>query len=166
MQICSSSCRLFSAGEFSCSLIFYLAVADFTSVLATKETLPGFWIFMYRVSPFTYLISAMLSTAVADADVYCSDIEFTIFNPPSGQTCGEYMSSFISFAGGTISNPAAVADCRYCSLSSTNTFLSALSIEYSERWRNFGLMLCYAVFNLCMAVFIYWLARVPKNKKK
>lgn len=140
--------------------------ADLFSVLATKETLPGFWIFMYRVSPFTYLIGGMLATAVANSQVTCSQIELTVFDPPNGQNCGNYMSSFLNFAGGNLLNPEATVDCRYCSISDTNRFLSALSIEYSQRWRNFGIMLAYAVFNFCMAVFIYWLARVPKNKGK
>lgn len=119
---------------------------------------------MYRVSPFTYLISGMLATAVANSVVDCSSTELTIFNPPNGQTCGDYMSPFLGFAGGKLWDPEATADCRYCSISDTNRFLTALSISYSERWRNFGIVLIYAVFNLSMAVFIYWLARVPKNK--
>lgn len=146
--------------------MFYTAATDLLSVLATKETLPGFWIFMYRVSPFTYLIGAMLATAVANSEVTCSEIELTIFNPPDGQTCGGYMADFIGFAGGKLSNPGATANCRYCAIADTNRFLEALSINYDDRWRNLGLMLVYAVFNLAMAVFIYWLARVPKNKNK
>lgn len=145
--------------------MFSAATTDSLSVLATKETLPGFWIFMYRVSPFTYLIGGMLATAVANSQVTCARSELTIFDPPDGQACGDYMSAFIGFAGGKLLNPEATVDCSYCSIADTNRFLSALSIEYSERWRNFGLVMVYAVFNLSMAVFIYWLARVPKNKK-
>lgn len=151
-------------------MFYAAAAADLTlllsSVLATKDSLPRFWIFMYYVSPLTYLVSGMLSTAVANSVVECSLTELTIFNPPSNQTCGDYISPFLGFAGGKIWNPEATADCRYCSISDTNRFLAALSINYSERWRNFGIVLLYAAFNLCMAVLIYWLARVPKNKNK
>jgi flagellar biosynthesis/type III secretory pathway M-ring protein FliF/YscJ len=35
-----------------------------------------------------------------------------------------------------------------------------------RRWRNFGLLWVYVVFNIFAAVFFYWLARVPKNKGK
>lgn len=121
---------------------------------------------MYRVSPLTYLVSGMLATAVANSVVECSLTELSSFDPPSGQTCGEYISPFLDFAGGKIWNPEDTANCRYCAISDTNRFLSALSINYSERWRNFGIVLVYATFNLCMAVLIYWLARVPKNKNK
>lgn len=41
---------------------------------------------MYRVSPFTYLVDGMLSTAVAETSVVCSDIELLTLNPPSGES--------------------------------------------------------------------------------
>jgi ABC-type multidrug transport system permease subunit len=35
---------------------------------------------MYRVSPFTYLVSAMLSTGVSGADAICEPVEFLKFS--------------------------------------------------------------------------------------
>jgi ATP-binding cassette subfamily G (WHITE) protein 2 (PDR) len=137
-----------------------------SSVLAGPKTLPGFWIFMYRVSPFTYLIDGMLSTGLANTKIVCSAVELSHFNPPSGQTCGEYMHKYISAAGGYVENPSATSNCSFCSASDTNTYLAALSSSYSHRWRNFGLMWVFIGFNVMGALFFYWLARVPKNKKK
>jgi ABC-type multidrug transport system permease subunit len=48
---------------------------------------------------------------------------------------------------------------------STNAFLANLTIDYSHRWRDFGIGFAYIAFNICAAVFLYWLARVPKAKK-
>ncbi|KAK5071351.1 Multidrug resistance protein [Cryomyces antarcticus] len=138
----------------------------FCGVLANPTALPGFWIFMYRLSPFTYLISAMLSTAVANTNVVCADNELLTFQPLNGQTCATYMSNYISVAGGYLPNPQATADCSFCTYSSTNVFLSAVSSSYSTRWRDFGIMWAYIVFNVAGAFFLYWLIRVPKTSKK
>ncbi|KAL7268765.1 Multidrug resistance protein [Rhizina undulata] len=147
------------------TLLFSLTLI-FCGVLATPQVLPRFWIFMYRVSPFTYLVSAMLSTGVANNVVECASIELATFNPPSGQTCLEYMTAYMSLAGGKLIDPNATSQCKFCSITSTNTFLASVDITYDDRWRNFGLMCVYIIFNLCAAVGIYWLARVPKTPRK
>ncbi|KAK7206452.1 ABC-2 type transporter-domain-containing protein [Myxozyma melibiosi] len=144
---------------FSLTLIF-------CGVLATPESMPGFWIFMYRVSPFTYLIDAMLSVAVANTDVVCDSIELKHFNPPSGQTCGDYMQTYIDTAGGKLSNPNATTDCEFCTISSTNTFLASVNSYYHHRWRNFGLMWAYVIFNVFGGIALYWLMRVPKKSMR
>jgi ATP-binding cassette, subfamily G (WHITE), member 2, PDR len=136
------------------------------SVLAGPKTLPGFWIFMYRISPFTYLVDGMLSTGLANTRIVCSSIELSHFNPPSGQTCGQYLHRYITSFGGYVENPAATANCSFCSASDTNKYLASLSSSYANCWRNFGIMWAFIIFNVFGAVFFYWLARVPKNKKE
>lgn len=58
--------------------------------------------------------------------------------------------------------------CEFCPLSSTNQFLARVNISYSDSWRNFGILFAYIGFNVVLAVFVYWLVRVPKksNLKK
>ena len=136
------------------------------SIIASPSVLPGFWIFMYRVSPFTYIVSAMLATGVANTEVVCSSIELTVFNPPSGQTCGQYMTNYIASSGGAIYNPNATSACEFCFLTKTNTFLDSVGIKSSERWRNLGLLWVYIVFNIFACIMIYWYARVPKKSSK
>ncbi|KAF9890375.1 hypothetical protein FE257_006043 [Aspergillus nanangensis] len=146
--------------------LFFSLCLIFCGVLATPEVLPGFWIFMYRVSPFTYLVSGMLSTGVSGAKAMCENYEFLHFDPPSGQTCLAYMSDYISkTGGGYLQDDNATSNCSFCSISDTDTFLKAVHSDYKDAWRNFGLMWVYIVFNIFAAVFIYWLARVPKNNK-
>ncbi|KAL8735882.1 MAG: hypothetical protein Q9181_002631 [Wetmoreana brouardii] len=145
-------------------LLFSLTLI-FCGVLASPEALPGFWIFMYRVSPFTYLINGMLSTGLANTNVTCSDIEYATFNPPSDQTCGQYMESFTIRKGGYVLNPEATSQCKFCTASDTNVYLARLSAQYSTRWRNFGIMWAFIVFNVAAALFFYWLARVPRKQK-
>jgi len=143
---------------FSMTLIF-------CGVLASPKVFPRFWIFMYRVSPFTYLVDAMLSTGVANTKVVCAANELLHFQPPADQTCGEYMSIYMSTAGGQLLNPSATSNCSFCALESTNQFLASISSSYDLRWRNFGILWAFIVFNAVMALVLYWLFRVPKSSK-
>lgn len=120
---------------------------------------------MYRVSPFTYLTNGMLATGLANTNVTCSDIEYSTFNPPSGRTCGQYMEAYINQTGGYVLDPNANSQCKFCTASDTNVYLTQLSSEYSTRWRNFGIMWAFIVFNITAALFLYWLARVPRKQK-
>lgn len=147
------------------NLCFSLCLV-FCGVLATPETLPRFWIFMYRVSPFTYMVSGMLSVGVANTNVVCAPNEYLHFDPPSGQTCGDYVASYRAAFGGYPLNPDATSDCSYCSMGDTNVFLAAVHANYSDAWRNFGILWAYVIFNIAGALFFYWLARVPKVKKE
>jgi ABC-type multidrug transport system permease subunit/ABC-type multidrug transport system ATPase subunit len=137
----------------------------FCGVLASPNVFPRFWIFMYRVSPFTYLVDAMLSVGVANNAVVCAANEIRHFDPPSGQTCFEYMQTFINspYGGGYLTDNNATSNCGYCSLGSTNQFLAAVSSSYALRWRNFGILWAFIIFNAFAAVFLYWLVRVPKK---
>ncbi|KAH8423667.1 pleiotropic drug resistance family ABC transporter [Aspergillus melleus] len=146
------------------NLIFVLLLL-FCGVVATPEAMPGFWIFMYRLSPFTYLVSGMLSTAVSGTEVTCDSIETLKVNPPPNQTCSEYLGAFAAASGGRVQNPDATSQCAYCAMSGTDTFLASVSSYWSDAWRNFGLMWVYIAFNIVAAIGVYWLARVPKGSK-
>ena len=143
-------------------LMFSLTLI-FCGVLASPSTLPGFWIFMYRVSPFTYLVSGVLATGLANTNVVCADIEYLHFDPPSGQTCQTYLHNYTSFAGGYLLDNNATTDCSFCPLDSTNAFLAQVNSFYDQRWRNFGLMWVFIGFNIAGAITMYYLVRVPKK---
>ncbi|KAL1799987.1 hypothetical protein ACET3X_000329 [Alternaria dauci] len=146
----------------------------FNGVLQPPGQLPGFWMFMYRVSPFTYWIGGMVSTMLSGRRVVCSADEVSVFDPPAGQTCGAYLADYAAAAGGSIQNPEATASCNYCSLSNADQFLAGSSIYYGERWRNFGIMFAFIGFNIFLAILAYYLFRVANlsslksllNKKK
>ncbi|KAI9806468.1 MAG: hypothetical protein M1833_003655 [Piccolia ochrophora] len=153
-----------TAGNLA-NLAFSLSLV-FCGVLVSPDALPGFWIFMYRVSPFTYLVDGMLATAVSNTNVVCASNEYLHFSPPSGETCGNYMADYISTMGGYLQDPQASEDCSFCPIAETNAFLSAVSSSPSHAWRNFGIMWAYIIFNIFGAVLLYWLVRVPKGAKK
>lgn len=153
------------AGANLANLCFSLCLV-FCGVLATPEQLPRFWIFMYRVSPFTYMVSGMLSVGVANTNVVCAANEYLHFDPPENQTCGQYMEAYREASGGYALDPSATTDCQYCAMDDTNVFLAGVHAEYSKVWRNFGILWAYVIFNIAAALFFYWLARVPKKVKK
>ena len=118
---------------------------------------------MYRVSPFTYFVSGMLSTSVANAELNCAANEYLLMQPPAGATCGQYLGAFVEATSGSLLDANATVDCRYCPATSTNSYLESISVDFSDAWRNFGIVWAYIIFNVGAALFIYWLARVPKK---
>ncbi|KAJ9143354.1 ABC transporter CDR4 [Pleurostoma richardsiae] len=164
-HMCISFANTADEGGNNSNFLFIL-VFFFCGVLATPEQMPGFWIFLYRVSPLNYWVSAVLSTGLANVDVKCASNEWTAISPPEGQTCGDYMADYMARAGGYLREPEATVDCQYCKVKDTNVFLKGIGSDYNDRWRNFGIMWAFIVFNIVAALALYWLARMPKGKKK
>ncbi|KAH8734526.1 ABC-2 type transporter-domain-containing protein [Ilyonectria robusta] len=159
----------FDSDEVAGGLVTLIMVMifSFCGILSPPQDLPGFWMFMYRVNPFTYVVEGLLSTSMANAQASCESNEFIKFTAPNNTTCGAYLKSYIDTAGGYVNNPADGngAECQYCTISDTNTFLSSLGVSFDNRWRDFGFMWVYILFNIAAALGIYWLARVPKTRK-
>lgn len=137
----------------------------FCGIIAGPDTMPGFWIFMYRCNPFTYFVEGFLGTALSNAGATCATNEFLRFDPPNGSTCIEYLQDYKDVAGGFVGNPQATSQCEYCPVAETNKFLMGVNIDFANRWRNFGIMWAFIIFNILSAVFFFWLTRVPKTKK-
>ncbi|KAK5796153.1 hypothetical protein VI817_005438 [Penicillium citrinum] len=140
--------------------LMFIMTLTFNGVMQPPSALPGFWIFMYRVSPLTYLIAGITSTGLHGRQIHCSDAELSVFNPPTGVTCGEYLNQFVTAAGGQLYNPQATTGCQYCQLSNADQYLAASNIFYGERWRNFGIGWAYIGFNVFGTVLMYYMFRV------
>jgi len=149
-----------TAGNIA-TLMFSMALT-FNGVFQPPAALPGFWIFMYRVSPLTYLVNGMVATGLAGKAIECSPTEVSVFPPPAGQTCGQYLAAYLQTAPGTLRNPMSTTSCEYCSLSNTDQLLASDNIFYTQRWRNFGIVFAYIGFNIAAAVLLYYFFRVRK----
>jgi ABC-type multidrug transport system permease subunit len=122
---------------------------------------------MYRVNPLTYMVSSFLSGAVGEAPMRCADNEILSFAAPAGMTCQEYMRGYMS------TNPGYLLDsgvenngaCQFCTMENTKDYLEGLNIQFSNRWRDFGLLWVYIVVNTIGAIVFYKLFRVPRSKK-
>src|ERR1700712_4110219 len=53
------------------TLLFAMSLT-FNGIMQTPTALPGFWIFMYRVSPFTYWVSGIVATELHGRPIECS----------------------------------------------------------------------------------------------
>ena len=124
----------------------------------------GFWrSWLYQLDPYTRLLSTMLSTELHGLNIRCAADEFTVFNPPSGQTCLEWAGDFVNYYGGYLNNPNATDACQYCQYavrSSTqcgvaaladyayvqagDQFYTPLNILYSNRWRDVFILLAFS----------------------
>lgn len=148
-------------------LLFAMSLI-FCGVIQSPTGLPGFWIFMYRVSFFTYWVKSMAAAMLWGRPVTCATTELSVFNPPSEMSCGTYLEPYLQVAPGRLLNPSATSNCSYCALSSANQYLSADGIEWSDRWANFGYLWVYIAFNIAATVALYWFFRARKtsgNKK-
>lgn len=164
-QLCVSFTELADNAANLATMLFTLCLL-FCGVLATSDAMPGFWIFMYRVSPFTYLVQGTLGTGLANNKVTCSKNELLKFNTPKGQTCDDYMKPFFNNFCGYLVDPSSTEKCEYCQMASTNDFLRSINIYFSERWRDLGIFIAFIAVNIIGTVFFYWLARVPKGNRE
>ncbi|EMD36973.1 hypothetical protein CERSUDRAFT_114880 [Gelatoporia subvermispora B] len=147
-------------------------VIIFNGVLQPFREL-GWWQWMNRLSPFTYVIEGLVGQALGKRSITCSSVELVPIMPPSGQSCSQFLGPFISSAGGYLTNPDATSDCLYCAYSTTDAFLSqSFNIFYSHRWRNVGLLCAYIIFNtFALFAFMYlfrlrtWSVRAMLRKK-
>ncbi|MCP8717949.1 MAG: pleiotropic drug resistance family ABC transporter [Asgard group archaeon] len=163
-QLCMSFNELADNAANLATLLFTMCL-NFCGILATKDALPGFWIFMYRCNPFTYLVQGLLSTGLANTEVTCSSYEYVTVQPPLGQTCDNFLGPYAQAAGGYFLDNSD-GSCSFCQMRSTNSFLTSVNAIYSERWRNFGIFVAFIAINICLTVFFYWWARVPKGTRE
>ncbi|KAM0418796.1 hypothetical protein ACHAPT_012306 [Fusarium lateritium] len=150
------------------NLLFIMMFA-FCGILAGPNQLPGFWIFMYRVNPFTYVVEAFLGVTLANAPVECASNEILRFEPAGNgsTTCAEYLRDYMSARGGYLLGDSgdSTEECSFCALADTNAFLANINVDYENRWRNYGILWAYVIFNMAGATFLYWLVRVPKTRR-
>jgi ATP-binding cassette subfamily G (WHITE) protein 2 (PDR) len=112
------------------------------------------------------MVSAIASSGLSGRQVTCSTTEMAIMQPPSGQTCGQYLQTYADEAMGAIYNPNATSDCEFCPARDADQFLKSVSISYSTEWRDYGIGFAYIFFNIFMAVVLYYMFRVRKSSGK
>ncbi|KAG1748265.1 ABC-2 type transporter-domain-containing protein [Suillus paluster] len=114
----------------------------------------NWWKWMYRVSPYTYIIEGLLGQAIGGEAISCSFTELVSVNPPKGLTCGQYMGPFMEFAGGYLTDAEAAGGCQYCPYKTADQYMdSKFNIQYSNHWRNLGIVFGFVAFNI---IAIFW----------
>ncbi|RDA88599.1 hypothetical protein CP532_5866 [Ophiocordyceps camponoti-leonardi (nom. inval.)] len=145
----------------SLATVLVLMSILFCGVLQSPTAMPGFWIFMYRLSPFTYWVAGIIATELHDQPIGCTRSEESIFPPPPGMSCGQYLEPFFrGGAQGRLADPDSLSECRYCAFSSADQVLAGSWIYWDQRWRNYGIGWAYIVFDILVAVMLYYLFRL------
>lgn len=144
--------------------LFFAFLISFCGVVQPVPYMVGFWTFMYKLSPMTYFVQMMGDTFLSGRDVKCAPNEFNYLEPPSGISCGDYMAKFLESNSGYISNPDSNSNCAYCRFSVGDDFLHTVGIKWNQRWRDFGFIWVYIIFNIVAMLLMYWLIRVPHKK--
>jgi ABC-type multidrug transport system permease subunit len=119
---------------------------------------------MYYISPLTYIIGGIAATGLHEMSISCSENEQITMDPPPNSTCGEYLREYLNQHWGELYNPSARTQCQYCSVSNADQFLSNVGISWSNRWRNFGIIWGYVMFNCLAALLLYYGFRVKRWK--
>ncbi|KAL2450239.1 ABC multidrug transporter atrF [Exophiala dermatitidis] len=159
----------FSPNELLASLLvplFFLFVVSFCGVVVPAQQLPTFWqSWMWYLTPFKYLLEAMLGAIVHDQPVRCAKNEFARFAAPPGQTCQSYVEPFIRQAGGYVQvGPDGL--CEFCQYANGDEFASGFSVYYSHIWRDFGIFCGFILFNFAVVYFCTYLRFNAKNPFK
>jgi ABC-type multidrug transport system permease subunit len=89
--------------------------------------------------------------------VTCDPEEFVVFNPPPGQTCGEWSAGFLPSSPGYLNNPSATSGCQYCPVATGDAYLQLqLTWSPANKWRNVGILCLFLVTNvITTGLFIY-----------
>jgi len=108
---------------------------------------------MYHVSPFRYLIEALLGQAVGKQRINCSPVEFVTINPPTGLSCGKFLEAYMTASGGYVQDENATTACNFCSTRTTDELMARnFNIFYQHYWRDFGIVMAYVGVNVSCSV--------------
>ena len=90
----------------------------------------GAWVrtWLYYLDPFTRIVNVMIATELHGLKIQCKPDEFTVFQPPTGQTCGTWANEFVSAFGGYLDNTNDTSACRYCQYSVGELLTTGLSL--------------------------------------
>lgn len=144
-------------------LPFFLVMFSlFNGVVVPYAQLNVFWKYwLYYVNPSTYWVAGVLAATMKGQPVECADSEAAHFEPPTGQTCGEFAGALLRGVGkGYLMNPDATTGCGYCPYASGEEYLASLNIKPSQKWRDFGIFLAFCFSNWALVYFFIYTVRV------
>lgn len=112
-------------------------------------------------------MGALLVFVDFDWEVNCKESEFAIFDPPSGQTCAQYLEAWLAGPGSSnnLVNGDATADCRVCQYRSGSDYLATVNLnDYYDGWRNAAICVLFALSNFGL-VYLLMKLRTKASKK-
>lgn len=138
----------------------------FAGIMQPPSAMPEFWsAWMYWLDPYHYVIEGLVVNVMDGVEVVCQEGDFTQIPVPSGQTCGAYMDAFFKSGGsGYIEDGNATGMCNYCPYKLGNEYYEErIGWHFDNRWRDFGILCAYYVFNVLAFMFFVFLFRKAKR---
>jgi ABC-type multidrug transport system permease subunit len=100
-------------------------------------------------------MGGLLVFPIWDVTVQCKESEFGVFDPPSGETCGNYMAEFLSQNTGYINNPDATSGCQYCGYSKGSEYLASINLpRHVYGWRDICLTLLFCISSYALVFLL------------
>jgi ATP-binding cassette subfamily G (WHITE) protein 2 (SNQ2) len=122
---------------------------------------------LYYLNPFNYLIGSLLVFTTWDITVTCKTSELAIFNPPSTQTCAEYLTPYLQGMGArtNLLNPTAMENCEVCQYRTGADYLATLNLgRKGDGWRDAGIVVAFVGSGYGL-VFLLMKLRTKKSKR-
>jgi ATP-binding cassette subfamily G (WHITE) protein 2 (SNQ2) len=145
--------------------LFWVALTVFSGTLVPHQSMNTFykpWIFW--VDPLRYFLGGTVSSVLHNVKAECSVEDLTLFDPPSSQSCASYAAEFLSEHAGYLVNPNATESCAYCRYSYGDDYAQTLDYYHGDRWRDWAVLLGFAIANVLAIWFFTWLYRVKMRK--
>lgn len=143
-------------------------LVSFCGVLVPYSQIQAFWRYwLYYFNPFTYLMGALLVFPLFDKPVRCKESEFAIFDTPNGQTCREYLSSYLAGTGSrtNLTNPDATSGCRVCQYGRGSDYLYTVNLkDYYYGWRDNAIVVIFVMSSYAL-VYVMMKLRTKATKK-
>ncbi|TXB98205.1 hypothetical protein FocTR4_00013523 [Fusarium oxysporum f. sp. cubense] len=162
----------YAPNEVFASLVNPLIIGilvSFCGVLVPYQQIQKFWRYwIYWLNPFNYIMGSMLVFDIWDTEIRCDDKEFARFDPPSGATCGEYLSDYLTQSMGAVSdliNPDDTSECKVCLYTKGEDYLRTLNLkEYYYGWRDAAVVVIFAISSYAL-VYVLMKLRTKTSKK-
>ncbi|WFD27171.1 hypothetical protein MNAN1_002167 [Malassezia nana] len=150
---------------------FFSFVILFCGVVQPPPQLPTFWrSWMFRLSPFTWIMEGILGNAIGGSQVECAPDELQEIIPPEGLSCADYLRGFTSERGSRERSIGYFTElpnqhCGFCRFRFGDDYLTSVEMEASGKYRDLGLICAYIAFNTALVFGLFWLFRVYKFGK-
>ncbi|KAL1584624.1 hypothetical protein WHR41_07009 [Cladosporium halotolerans] len=143
-------------------------LVSFCGVLVPYAQIQEFWRYwLYYLNPFNYLMGALLVFVDFDREIQCKESEFAIFDPPQGQSCGQYLQAYQAGPGSrtNLINPDAFEECRVCQYTRGSDYLYTVNLlDYYYGWRDAAICVIFALSSYAL-VFALMKVRTKASKK-
>jgi len=158
---------------------FFSFVIIFCGVVQPPPLLPYFWrVWMFPLSPFTYLVETLVGNAVTGIPVRCEPGELNVLRPPPGQSCDTYLGAFSTDLNALNSGAPIIATdsgyfqtlsdglCGYCQFRDGDKFMESVSLYARYRYRDVGILCAYIFFNVLLAYALFFFFRIGFQNRK